>query len=197
MSGESGAMAEGRDMRPRTIRVWDPAVRVFHWSLVAAMVYEFAFEAGTFMHDWVGYAVLALVAFRLLWGVIGTRHARFADFVKRPGSVIAYLFDIVAGHPRRYVGHNPAGGAMVVVLLAMLVLTAGSGWAMTTDALWGEDWIEALHETAANLTLVLIGLHVAGVLVASWQHRENLVLAMVTGRKPVHQGECISSASDR
>jgi cytochrome b len=173
------------------------AVRSFHWSLVAAVLYELVFDAGTVWHEGIGYLVLGLIAFRLVWGVVGTRHARFSDFVRTPVRVLNYLKDIAHGHPRRYVGHNPAGGAMVVALLGMLALTAGSGWAMTTDALWGADWIETLHETAADLTMALIGFHVAGVLLASWQHRENLVLAMITGRKRLLQEERLSSASDR
>lgn len=174
----------GRDTRPATARVWDIAVRVFHWSLVAAMAYEYLFEEGTRPHEVVGYAILGLVAFRVAWGFVGTRHARFADFVAAPAATWRYVVDIARGRPARFLGHNPAGAAMVLALLMMVTLTAATGWAMTTDALWGEDWIEELHEAAANLTLVLIGLHVLGVVLASWQHRENLVKAMITGRKP-------------
>jgi cytochrome b len=173
-----------RQPRPATAPVWDLAVRAFHWSLVAAMGYEYLFEEGTGWHEAVGYAVLGLVAFRVVWGFIGTRHARFADFVAAPAATWRYLVDIARGHPARFLGHNPAGAAMVLALLMMVALTAVTGWAMTTDALWGEDWIEELHEAAANLTLVLIGLHVLGVMLASWQHGENLVMAMITGRKP-------------
>lgn len=197
MVDSSDAMFGGRETRLPTIRVWDMAVRSFHWSLAAAVLCEFAFEAGTVLHEGLGYLILTLIGFRLVWGVVGTRHARFADFVRTPARVLNYLRDIARGHPRRYVGHNPAGGAMVVALLGMLALTAGSGWAMTTDALWGADWIETLHETTADLTMVLILFHVAGVLLASWQHRENLVLAMITGRKRILQEERLSSASDR
>ena len=176
-------MGVGRVTRPQTMKVWDIAVRLFHWSLVAAIACEFAFRAGTAIHNSVGYIVLGLIAFRLLWGFAGTSHARFADFVKSPTETLAYVWSILRGHPPRYVGHNPAGGAMVLALIAMAALTAGSGFAMTTDALWGEEWIEELHEGVANFTLVLIVAHVLGVIVASWQHRENLVKAIITGRK--------------
>lgn len=165
------------------VKVWDVGVRLFHWSLVAAIAYEFVFEAGTTAHIWLGYLTIALVAFRVVWGFAGTRHARFADFVKGPLATLRYVFSVFTGHPRRFLGHNPAGAAMVLALLLMVAVTAGTGWAMTTDALWGTEWIEELHEGAANATLVLIAAHVAGVILASWQHRENLVRAMVTGWK--------------
>ena len=176
-------MEAGRESRPATLQVWDLGVRTFHWSLVAAMAYEYFFEPGTRWHNAIGYAILGLVGFRLVWGFVGTRHARFADFVASPLVALRYAFDIVKGHPRRYIGHNPAGAAMVVALLLAVTATAGSGWAMTTDALWGSEWIEELHEGLAYATLGLIGLHVLGVVAASLQHGENLVRAMVTGRK--------------
>lgn len=168
---------------PAKVRVWDPLVRVFHWSLVAGMAYEFIFEPGTIIHNTLGQVLLLLVALRVIWGFVGSRHARFGDFVRSPFTVLGYCKDIVTGHPKRYLGHNPAGGIMVLALLASVAMTAGSGWLMITDALWGEEWIEELHETVAWLTLALIIAHVAGVVLASLQHRENLVRAMVTGRK--------------
>ncbi|MDE4063648.1 cytochrome b/b6 domain-containing protein [Phaeobacter gallaeciensis] len=174
----------GRDQRPSTIKVWDPLVRIFHWSLVAGMAYEMLAEAGTDVHEFVGYGLLALVAVRIIWGFIGTKHALFSDFVTNPIDTVAYLKDIVVGHPKRYLGHNPAGAAMVLLLLIAVSGTAGTGWAMTTDALWGEEWIEELHEICAYGTIVLVAGHVIGVIVASVQHRENLLRAMITGRKP-------------
>ena len=165
------------------ISVWDPAVRLFHWSLVGAMAYEFIAEAGTDLHMSLGYILLGLVGFRLVWGFMGTEHARFKDFVRGPFTIAAYLRDIMRGSPALFVGHNPAGGAMVLMLLGMVGLTAGSGWLMDTDAFWGVAWIENVHRTAAYATLVFIGLHVLGVIAASLQHRENLVRAMITGKK--------------
>lgn len=176
-------MTEARVRRASTIKVWDLGVRLFHWPLVAGIAYEFIFEPGTLLHNSIGYVILGLAAFRVVWGFTGTKHARFSDFVASPVRTIAYLRDAARGHPRRYIGHNPAGAAMVLLLIIMVSATAGSGWAMTTDALWGAEWIEDLHEGLANFTLALIAAHVLGVIVASWQHRENLVRAMVTGRK--------------
>ncbi|MGP3698016.1 cytochrome b/b6 domain-containing protein [Rhodobacter sp. NSM] len=178
------AAGNTRPGKAREVTVWDPAVRVFHWLLAASIGWEMLAEAGTDSHEAVGYLVLVLVLFRIAWGFLGTRHARFSDFVARPARVIGYLAEIARGRPRRYLGHNPAGGAMVLALLASAVATAVSGWAMTTDALWGAAWIEDLHETLANGTIALVAFHVAGVILAGIQHRENLVRAMITGRKP-------------
>lgn len=183
MPSRVNTMEGARAMRASSIKVWDIAVRVFHWSLVGAMAYEFLAEEGTAFHNGVGYFILALIGVRVVWGFIGSKHARFADFVTSPVTTARYVLDILRGHPRRYIGHNPAGALMVLALIVMVTATAGSGWAMTTDALWGQEWIEDLHEGLANATLVLIGLHVLGVIMASWQHRENLVKAMITGRK--------------
>jgi len=167
-----------------TVRIWDPVVRIFHWSLVLAFV--IAWMSGDELqdlHEAAGYAIVGLLAIRVVWGFIGTRHARFSDFIYRPSAVIGYLIDTARLRARRYLGHNPAGGAMVLALIAMLAATCATGFMMTTDAYWGVDWVEETHELAANLSVVLIGLHLVGVFVASVEHRENLVAAMITGRK--------------
>jgi cytochrome b len=179
----SAPTAAGRTERPATVRVWDPLVRLFHWSLVISFTIAWLGEGGRGLHQGAGYVVLALVAVRLVWGLVGSRHARFRDFVPRPQGLLAYLKSLPSGHPRRYLGHNPAGGAMIVLLLAMLILTGGSGWLMTTDAFWGIEWVENLHAAAANLTVILVFAHVVGVVFSSLAHRENLVAAMITGRK--------------
>jgi len=168
---------------PATIWVWDPLVRVFHWSLVAGMAYEFVFEQGTFLHNTLGQVLLGLIALRVVWGFIGSKHARFVDFVRGPFTVAGYLKDMLLGHPKRYLGHNPAGGVMVLALLLGVAGTSITGWMMISDALWGEEWIEELHEGMSWLTLALIAGHVGGVVLASLQHRENLVRSMITGRK--------------
>ena len=179
--------------------VWDPLVRLFHWSLVAA--YALAWASGDdwmTLHEFAGYTIGGLLVFRLLWGLVGPRHARFGDFVYSPREVAAYLKDVVLFRARRYVGHNPAGGAMVVALLVSLLLTVltgvlalggeefrgpAAGLAMSLGDS-GAEFLEEAHEVLANLTLLLVFAHVAGVLVASFQHHENLVRAMFTGRKP-------------
>ena len=184
MASDYANVETGRLARPASVKVWDPLVRIFHWSLATAFFVAFFSEEGEGLHNNAGYVVLGLILFRLLWGFIGGRHARFGDFVTSPARAFRYMVDILRGHARRYVGHNPAGGAMVLALLVMCLVTAGSGWAMTTEQFWGNEWVEGLHETAANITIALVGIHVLGVLIACWQHRENLVKAMFTGRKP-------------
>ena len=183
MSTGNIAGEAGRAMRPALIPVWDPMVRLFHWSLVGIMAYEFLGESGDNLHRTLGYVALGLIAFRLVWGFVGTKHARFSDFVKSPLVVFDYVKSIVTGHPRRYLGHNPAGGAMVIALLVMVALVSGTGYAMRTEALWGQEWIEELHEGLANFMLFFIAAHVIGVIAASLQHKENLVRSMVTGKK--------------
>jgi len=182
----------------KTVRVWDPLVRVFHWALVAAFLTAYLVEDDWLgLHVMAGYTVLGLVLFRLVWGVIGTRHARFTDFVRSPSAVRAYLKDIMAARARRYVGHNPAGGAMVIALLGSLVFTVVSGLALYGHGEfsgplagllqgtpgWLGNALEETHEFFANFTLLLVVLHVAGVVLASLQHGENLVRSMFTGRK--------------
>ncbi|RMH17561.1 MAG: cytochrome B [Gammaproteobacteria bacterium] len=209
------------------IKVWDPLVRIFHWTLLASFSIAYlSSESSGDLHILSGYAVAGLIAFRLVWGLIGSRHARFTDFVRGPGQVKAYLKDIINGRPKRYLGHNPAGGAMIVAMLFMLVLISYTGLkvygleghgplavaegaasapllpeiksaqaqALAADQEDDDDhegreseeeefW-EEVHEIVSNLMLGLIALHVLGVIVSSRLHRENLVLAMVTGKKP-------------
>ena len=169
--------------RPASIPVWDFVVRLFHWTLVASIAYEFLFMAGTKSHNYVGYFILALIGFRIIWGFVGSYYARFSEFVKAPSVTFSYLVDIGRGTPRRYIGHNPAGAAMIMMLLLTVSASALTGWALRTDALWGVRWIEILHEYLSYATLVFIAVHVCGVIVASFHHRENLTKAMIAGRK--------------
>ncbi len=174
----------GRAARPAFIKVWDPFVRLFHWALVA--FFAIAWITGDDwerIHEISGYAIAVLVALRVLWGLIGSRHARFSDFVYRPAAIIGYIKRSVRLRAKRYLGHNPAGGAMVLALLLSVSLATATGVMSTTDAFWGVEWVEELHEVTANLTLGLVFLHVAGVAFASLQHRENLVRSMITGLK--------------
>ncbi len=164
-----------------TIRVWDPFVRAFHWSLVLAYAIAWASaENWDWLHEQSGYFVMTLVVLRLIWGVIGSRHARFTDFIRSPGETLAYLRSLRAGRPRHYLGHNPAGGWMIVALILALLATGATGILMDGGA--SELW-EELHEAAANLSILLVVVHVAGVLIASLMHEENLVRAMLTGNK--------------
>jgi len=180
-----------------TTKVWDPVVRIGHWTLVIAFFTAY-FTEDEFLtpHVWAGYIVGAVVCFRLLWGFIGTKHARFSDFIRSPAATIKHLADLVRHRSRRYIGHNPAGGAMILALLIFLVGTVVSGvvlYGMEEGAgplaAWVADYVEheelweEIHEIFSNLTLFLVGLHIAGMLFSSYVHRENLVKAMMTGRK--------------
>ncbi len=180
------------------VRVWDPLVRYFHWTLVAGFATAFLVGDDFLgLHVWAGYLVLALVAARLVWGVIGTRHARFTDFVRGPNQVIAYLKDVLSLRAPRYLGHNPAGGAMVVLMLVALTATGVSGVAlygavdsagplasmMSGISESAGHALEEGHEFFANFTLGLVVLHLAGVLFSSLAHRENLIGSMITGFK--------------
>ena len=194
----------------KLINVWDPLVRICHWALVATFFTAyFTGEEGPEIHEWMGYVVLALVIFRILWGFIGSEHARFSDFVRGPGEVLRNLRDIVLVHPKRYLGHSPAGGAMVVLLLVMLAATTVTGIigeaqyeqaSPTANAATAADEHEQegsrnggqrgeespiveAHEVLSNLTLALVLLHIAGVILSSFTHRENLIASMVSGRK--------------
>lgn len=166
-------------------RVWDLFVRCFHWTLVALFVLAYlSGEEWENIHQYFGYGIVALVLSRIAWGFIGSGHARFSGFLKRPSAALDYIRSLFRGSARRYLGHNPAGGWMMVMLLTSLLLTCASGLVMLgieSHAL-EETW-EEVHEFFANFTLFLVLLHLAGVLASSIAHRENLPLAMMTGRK--------------
>jgi len=207
------------------IYVWDAFIRLFHWSLVALFLTSYISGENEFgFHVYSGYAIITLLLLRIIWGVMGSSHARFTDFVKRPATVLTYLKTIAQGNPKRYLGHNPAGGAMIVALILAFSLTAFSGlklygieegegpFAVTysktqvaeTDSEYQDDdqdedehhhgssshqqeadeefW-EAIHETGVSTIWLLVILHVLGVVIASRQHGESLVKAMISGYK--------------
>lgn len=166
------------------VAVWDPLVRIGHWTLAACVLLSWATGEGSErLHEWLGYAAGAVVALRVVWGFSGPRHARFADFVHGPRATLAYARLMLLAREPRYLGHNPLGGWAIVALLVTVALTAASGWLYTTDEYWGVEWVGELHEGLADLLLALIALHLAGVALASWRHRENLVAALWHGRK--------------
>lgn len=184
MSQASPVIEAGGATPPATVKVWDPLVRIFHWSLATLFVVAYATaDEVEKVHIAVGYTIAALVAVRVIWGFVGPQHARFSNFVRSPGVTLAYLRDIMLFRAPRYIGHNPAGGAMIVALLVLIAGSCVTGFMMTTDAYWGSKVLEEVHEVFANLTVGLVVFHVLGVLLASFEHRENLVKAMFTGRK--------------
>ncbi len=207
-----------------TVPVWDLFVRFFHWTVVIGFFIAYFTEGEgdvELIHVWAGYVVAALVVLRILWGFVGPRHARFADFVTGPGTGLRYLLSLAAFRAKRYVGHSPAGGWMVLMLLVGLLATTAAGMATYGERGHGplaplfektattatkaasislvpaaradeeherrpgrrRSQFKGLHELFGNIVLFLIILHVAGVVLASVAHRENLARSMITGRK--------------
>lgn len=170
-----------------SVRVWDLPTRIFHWSLAASFIVAFVTsesEKWRDIHVFAGYSLAGLIAFRLLWGFVGGAHARFADFLPTPAKLVAYLKSLLAGRPQLYVGHNPAGAVAIFLLLAGGLVVAASGYATYNE--FGGHFMEEVHEVAANGMMALVIIHLAGVVVSSWLHHENLVKAMITGRKQAH-----------
>ena len=177
------------------ILVWDIPTRLFHWLLAASFAGAFLTAESEYfrdLHVLLGYAMLALIGFRLLWGIVGTRYARFSALALRPARLNGYLKSLLTRTPQHYVGHNPAGSWMIVGLLALGLLTGMTGYATFNEI--GGEWLEELHEGAANTMLALVAVHILGVLVSSLLHRENLVRSMITGRKTGPAAEGIASA---
>lgn len=188
------------------IKVWDPLVRFFHWALVFCFALAFITEDDLLgLHSWAGYGILLLLAIRFLWGFVGPRYARFSNFVYSPANIRAYLKDTLLFRARRYIGHNPLGGLMILLLFVSLIITGVSGMALygatesagpmagwmaqTSD--FTADLLEEVHEFFANFTLVLVFVHVGGVIFESLVHRENLVRAMLNGFKRKNAGQTI------
>lgn len=168
------------------MHVWDIPVRLLHWSLVAtvALAWWSSDDTGP-LHEYTGYVTIALLAARLVWGFHGSHYARFAQFVRPPRATLAYARAAFAGRAPRYIGHNPLGGWMVLALLANLGLLGFTGWLYTTDMFWGYGWLAYLHKYLGWALLALIALHMSSMLWTCWAHRENLVRAMLSGRKAV------------
>jgi cytochrome b len=179
----------------RRVLIWDAPVRVFHWLAVVCFAGAWLTaesEHWRLLHVTLGYTLAGLVAFRVVWGLIGTRHARFSNFVRGPAAVAAYLRGLWRRDPAHSAGHNPAGALAIVAMLGLVAVIGASGWALYNDL--GGDWLEEAHELAANAMLLVIAVHVAGVLISSRLHRQNLVGAMVTGHKAAPPAEAIRSA---
>ena len=171
-------------MNKSRILVWDAPTRVFHWALALSFVGAFVTadsERLRDVHVVLGYTVFGLIAFRLIWGVVGTRYARFTSFAFGPRAVVAYLKSLLALRPQHFLGHNPAGSIAIYALLALGLLTGLTGYAHYNEL--GGEWLEDLHEGLANAMLAVVFVHIAGVIVSSLLHRENLARAMVTGYK--------------
>lgn len=181
----------------RTVRilVWDAPVRVFHWLMVACFATAYLTaetERWRLLHVTAGYTMAGLVAFRLLWGLLGTRHARFASFVRGPQAVGRYLKSLVSGHPEHHIGHNPAGAVAILLLLGLTIVSTATGYAIYNEL--GPEALEEVHEFAGNAMLAVVIAHVVGVVLSSRLHGENLVRAMVTGFKSGPPADGVRSA---
>lgn len=176
------------------IKIWDLPLRIFHWLLVSAFVVDYLTEDELLgIHVWAGYLMIALLIFRLIWGFFGNEYARFSQFLCSPLASFHYAKDLITGHPKRYLGHNPAGALMIVLLLLSLLATTVTGLAVYgADQAAGplamigsqheERW-EEIHEFFANFSLMLVLIHIAGVVIESIIHKESLVKAMWHGFK--------------
>lgn len=166
------------------ILVWDAPVRVFHWLLALSFAGAYITaesKSWLLVHLTLGYTLGGLVVFRILWGLLGTRYARFGSFVRGPSAVMRYGRAMLSSKPEHHVGHNPAGAVAIVLLLTLSLLIVATGWAAYTDV--AGKWIGELHEGVAGFMLAVVGVHVAGAVLTSLLHRENLVRAMLTGKK--------------
>ncbi len=180
---------------PKHLAVWDPLIRIFHWSLAVFFVVAYALDdSWILLHSYSGYSILLLLGFRLVWGFIGTPYARFSNFLVSPKRVIHYLHMLLRGSPQRFIGHNPAGGAMIAALLLVLAFTTLSGICLlaiegsgplrnSVAAQWPGGVVQQVHDISSQFTIVLVALHIVGVFVSSYLHKENLVRAMFNGKK--------------
>lgn len=166
------------------VPVWDPLVRILHWTLAASVLIGYATgDDGGKWHERIGYVALAAASLRIAWGFVGAGYARFAQFVPARSGLAAYVRALLKGREPRYVGHNPLGGAWIVLMLALVVATGATGWGLSVLGEDEAEWLEDLHEGAAGALLAAAAVHVAGVVWESLRHGENLARAMLTGRK--------------
>jgi cytochrome b len=175
-----------------SILVWDLPVRVFHWLLAISFAGAYAtsgYDSLRYVHVTFGYTVAVLIAFRLIWAIIGTRYARLSSFSYGPQAVRDYLGSLLARSPRHYVGHNPAGSWAIYAIVTLGIFTTGTGFARYNHLVG--KWIGEVHQVAGNAMLGIVIAHIAGVLVSSLVHRENLAKAMLTGYKSGHPGQAI------
>ena len=177
------------------VLIWDWPVRIGHWLLVGAFALAWITgesEEWRLVHALAGGTVVGVILFRLPWGLVGTRHARFASFVRGPQAVLDYVLGLLRGDESQYAGHNAAGGWAIVALLTLGLLSGASGWLTYQDM--GGEWLEEVHEALATGMLAVAAVHVAGVVVSSLAHRENLLRSMLTGLKQGRPDEAIANA---
>ncbi len=165
------------------IQVWDPFIRTFHWVTVIIFFTNYWLLEDGPIHRFLGYVLAGLLAWRMLWGVIGSPHARFADFIPSPHKVFKYIQTIKRGVHPDSLGHNPVGAIMIFTLLILLILVSITGWMIGWDIFWGVDWVEEMHEVLATLTHFFVIIHVSAIVLADTIFRHGLIRAMVFGYK--------------
>lgn len=170
----------------RVLRVWDPAVRIFHWTLVGCFVANaFLDNPEKTLHHYIGYTVVAMVALRVLWGLVGTRHARFSDFPPSIGAALGQAQDMVTGRSHIHAGHSPLGALMIYNLLLTFLAIGTTGYMMLTVKFFGMDWVKDLHNVFVTWAEISVAAHIAAVIFESRRLKINLVRAMVTGTKTI------------
>ena len=172
----------------KTVKVWDLPVRLSPWGLaICVLANLFITEDGSDIHSYLGYTAVGIVVFRLLWGLIGNRYARFSDFWPTPARLKTHASNMMHGKRDEHLGHNPFGALMMLALWAGVIGLGITGWMMGTDQFWGEDWVEDVHEVFADGMIFLISFHVVAVFLMSWYEKRNLVRSMINGNKNIDE----------
>lgn len=183
-TGAAGAQSMQSTTPALPARVWDRFVRFFHWSLVSCVLANyFLVDDGETLHQWIGYFASGLIVARIVWGFVGSEHARFASFFPTPARLRAHLAAIRSGKPGFHLGHNPLGAVMMLALMVLVLALGLSGFLQTTDAFWGEEWLQEVHEILASALIALATLHAAAAIIMGRLEGVNLVGAMITGVK--------------
>ena len=188
MTGTTAGTERGHESA-RSVAVWDPLVRIVHWTVALAVLLNgFVTDPETDLHQWIGYAAMAAVATRLVWGLVGSGPARFAAFPPSPGRALAHLAALRRGSRDTHLSHNPLGALMVYNLWATLALMGVSGYMMGMLRFFGMDWVKEMHELAFDWLMVSVALHLVGVVFDTRRTGVPLVRAMITGRKRLPPG---------
>lgn len=173
----------GEPVARHRVLVWDWGVRLIHWALAALVAADLLRNDGDVIHRWLGYVAVALVFVRLAWAVVARSHGSLANLKPSPSASLAYLKLVLRGEPPRSLGHNPLGVWMVWLLWILVLLLGLTGWMSRLDAFWGDERVHDVHSMLADLLLVAVILHLAGVAAMSWLWKENLAASMFTGLK--------------
>ncbi|MGM3273872.1 cytochrome b/b6 domain-containing protein [Ralstonia sp. 24A2] len=171
---------------PTSVLVWDRVVRITHWSVAALVLWDLFEDSGGPLHRNLGYAAATLVAVRLVWGFVGSKPARFATWWPRLPTLRHHAASLRAGKPMRFASHNPIGALGMLAMWGLILALGLTGWLSRLDAFWGEDWPQDVHAWLAYALAALVIVHVSAAILMSGLHQDNLILAMLTGKKKRH-----------